>query len=676
MPVVGGRLRLFMDAWVAIGAPPSVLDIVKGYCIPFTGRPPLSLPTDDSYTHLRQPEHVKVIDEEVEALLGKGAIEVVSPKEPGYFSKMFVVPKPVGWRPIINLKRLNAEFIDCPHFRMDTVADVALLLRPGDWCGSIDLKDAYFHIPINRRFRRFLRFGWKGRLFQFLVLPFGLCTAPLIFTKVTKPLKAFLHSLGIRSIWYLDDVLIIGSSREECLRNIDEALRLLERVGFVVNQAKSSLIPSQDFRFLGLQWNTSSGVISIDDDKRLSVVNRASAMLSSPQPRCRDLQQLLGHMTAIIPAVPLIRLHCRFLQRDLNSVYRLPADANRRVALSEESLRDLSWSASLESPQCQKPMWPIRLEDCDIEVWTDASDEGWGIYFQGHLHHGLWTEYVDAPAHINAKELLALDIFLTDFLPPSAGGRKLLWRTDSSTALAYIRKEGGTVSPLLLQMARKIVLFLHHAGIQILPTFVSSEENLLADAASRRLTPPDWHLPAAIFDLIVDLWGLPEIDLFASQASAHLPRFFAWGNASGAEAFDALAQPWTFRQAYAFPPPPLLLRVSRKIAASSGVFLLVTPHWPAQKWFPALLGLDVVDVRRLPEIPPVIDLSTGALPLPHLPLLVWKILGSSSVSASPTPPSASSPTAGEAHRQNDMTPCGSVSRTFCLPGVFSSIPSL
>ena len=71
-----------------------MLDIVKGYSIPFTGRPPLSLPTDDSYTHLRQPEHVKVIDEEVEALLGKGAIEVVSAKEPGYFSKMFR-PNPV-----------------------------------------------------------------------------------------------------------------------------------------------------------------------------------------------------------------------------------------------------------------------------------------------------------------------------------------------------------------------------------------------------------------------------------------------------------------------------------------------------------------------------------------------------------------------------------------------------
>ena len=55
-------------------------------------------------------------------------------------------------------------------------------------------------------------------------------------------------------------------------------------------------------------------------------------------------------------------------------------------------------------------------------------------------------------------------------------------------------------------------------------------------------------------------------DLFASTESTHLPRFFAWGEAPEAEALDALQQPWDFALAYAFPPPPILLRVLRKIA--------------------------------------------------------------------------------------------------------------
>ena len=52
-----------------------------------------------------------------------------------------------------------------------------------------------------------------------------------------------------------------------------------------------------------------------------------------------------------------------------------------------------------------------------MEVSSDASDTDWGIYFQGQMHQGLWTSVVDAPAHINAKELMVLLIFLRHFLP-------------------------------------------------------------------------------------------------------------------------------------------------------------------------------------------------------------------------------------------------------------------
>ena len=92
---------------------------------------------------------------------------------------MFVIPKKGGgWRPIINLKHLNKTYLVPLHFWMDTLRDVASLLCPGDWTASMDLKDAYFHVPIDRRFHRHLRFGWQGKLYQYRVLPFGLWLAP------------------------------------------------------------------------------------------------------------------------------------------------------------------------------------------------------------------------------------------------------------------------------------------------------------------------------------------------------------------------------------------------------------------------------------------------------------------------------------------------------------------
>ena len=116
------------------------------------------------------------------------------------------------------------------------VRDAAALLCPGDWAASIYLKDAYFHILVNRRFRRYLGFGWRGLLFEYLVLLFGHCLTPLIFTLTTKPLPAFLHTRGICLIFYLDDILILGSS-EECLAYLTTALKLLAQVGFIVRRS-------------------------------------------------------------------------------------------------------------------------------------------------------------------------------------------------------------------------------------------------------------------------------------------------------------------------------------------------------------------------------------------------------------------------------------------------------
>ena len=101
---------------------------------------------------------------------------------------------------------------------------------------------------------------------------------------MTKPLQAFVHARGIRSIFYLNDVLIIGSSRQECLAHLMMALHLLSRVGFVVNHKKSSLVPAQRFWFLGFDWDTVGGLISIYEIKSLNVTSRAMKMAKDAYP--------------------------------------------------------------------------------------------------------------------------------------------------------------------------------------------------------------------------------------------------------------------------------------------------------------------------------------------------------------------------------------------------------
>merc|ERR1712074_242830 len=126
---------------------------------------------------------------EVQGLIEKGAVEVVQNlASPGFYGRLFVVPKSSGgWRPVLDLSVLNLYLQRC-HFKMETARSVRDAIRPEDWAVSLDLKDAYFHILSHASDRKFLRFSWRGQVYQFIALPFGLAPAPWLFTKVTLEL--------------------------------------------------------------------------------------------------------------------------------------------------------------------------------------------------------------------------------------------------------------------------------------------------------------------------------------------------------------------------------------------------------------------------------------------------------------------------------------------------------
>ena len=102
-----------------------------------------------------------------------------------------------------NLKSLN-QFVVPHHFKMESIRTLEGVLQKDDWLLKLDLKDAYLSIPIHQNHQHFLRFPWKGQLWQFKALPFGLSSAPWVFTKVTKPISSILRKLGIWLILYLE----------------------------------------------------------------------------------------------------------------------------------------------------------------------------------------------------------------------------------------------------------------------------------------------------------------------------------------------------------------------------------------------------------------------------------------------------------------------------------------
>ena len=85
------------------------------------------------------------------------------------------------------------------HFQDGNSRDhLVVLAKKGERVMSLDFSDAYFHIPINHRSRKYLRFYLHNQMYQFTTLPFGLDTAPLEFTKVVKEVKLMAQTRGIR----------------------------------------------------------------------------------------------------------------------------------------------------------------------------------------------------------------------------------------------------------------------------------------------------------------------------------------------------------------------------------------------------------------------------------------------------------------------------------------------
>jgi hypothetical protein len=125
------------------------------------------------------PTRARTLHTEVQALLDKGAVLVVEDhSSPGFYSHIFLVPKKSrDWRLIIDLSRLNL-FLMVPRFKMETTRSVATAIQPNDWAVSLDLRDAYFHIPMHPDYQHFLRFSHDGKVYQFQALPFGLAPPP------------------------------------------------------------------------------------------------------------------------------------------------------------------------------------------------------------------------------------------------------------------------------------------------------------------------------------------------------------------------------------------------------------------------------------------------------------------------------------------------------------------
>ena len=393
----------------------------------------------------RNAADAAMILEEIHNLQAKDVVEQCEHEKGEFISNIFTRPKKSGGtRLILDLSDLNKSVV-YQHFKMDNIHTALTLISPNCFVASVDLRDAYYTVPIHPDSRKYLRFMWNGTLWQFKVLPNGLSSAPRLFTKILKPVFAKLREQGHIVVGYLDDTLIMGKTATETKAAVVATTSLLTELGFIVHPHKSVLDPVQEITFLGFRLKTKEMVVELPKDKKHDIAQSCTKLINEVQPSIRLVARVIGQLVATFPAVQYGALYYRSLEKD--KICALSANKghyDRHMTLSVESINELRWWIK----NLQSQYRPIQRDRPTIEIHTDASGKGWGATDLTVETGGRWndTEMKHARHNeINVLETIAVSHGLRAFCSDIRNVHVLV-RVDNTTAEAYLNNMGGTKS--------------------------------------------------------------------------------------------------------------------------------------------------------------------------------------------------------------------------------------
>ena len=587
---VKGKLKQKVSFWEnTIKANEAIIDIIKeGYKIPF-----LETPSEALFKNNKSAiENSDFVEKSILEMLKTGAIkESASP--PKVVNPLSVSTDSRGKkRFILDLRYINnylykdkIKFDDWKCFENYLEANKGYLFK-------FDLKSGYYHVDIFSPHQTYLGFSWviggTTRYFFFTVLPFGLSTAPFIFTKILRPLVKYWRLHAVKIAVFLDDGISIEYDYNQALSNSKFVRNSLIKAGFVLNENKSVWTPSKNMVWLGMEIDTNKNIIKITDDRITNILNFIQILFKKVYISARELSKLAGKIISTKFIIGnLIHLKTRNIFKSIES--RSSWDTKFNIAHHTGTVKEIIfWKNNIKSFN-KRVIKEYVIPT--IFVYSDASNSGLAsIYKDKGKDKICYKNFSETEKSKSStwRELEAIRYSLNSS-KVTLQNKTVFWYTDNYACSLIANKGSNKIE--LHDLALDIWNMTHSHKITLKTFWIPRENNMVADRLSKQIDYDDWYITFNLIRILCGKWGWVTVDRFASDKNKKADRFNSKYLCPGTERVNAFSTDWSNENNLLVPPIFLIPKTIKHFLSSNyqSRAILVCPYWPSATFWPLLL---------------------------------------------------------------------------------------
>ena len=266
-----------------------------------------------------------------------------------------------------------------------------------------DIKEAYRMIPVHPQDQLLLGVKWNDSYYVDRMLPFGLRSAPKIFSAVADGLQWILTQRGITNLLhYLDDFVFVAASVDQAVSHKSILVSSFQQLGVPLETSKLEG-PTTCLTFLGIQVDTEALLLCLPEEKLSRLKQELSRCSLRKTITKRELQSLTGLLQF---ATKVIRPGRPFL-RQLYAMQSIGSHPGHHIRLNAAARADIMWwYLFAEEWNGISMLWDSSTLLPEFNVFSDASGSwGCGAYWGFRWFHFSWTDHLQL-LPIAVKELI------------------------------------------------------------------------------------------------------------------------------------------------------------------------------------------------------------------------------------------------------------------------------